>query len=54
MTNMTRREALDFLEALTEQVEEDRVTQDDDRAIAACNFLRYYLLDHMTEEDFPI
>lgn len=49
---MTRAELLNELEALTELIEEDMVTQDDQRAIAACNFLRYYLVDHLTDDDF--
>lgn len=50
----TRQEALDLFEELIERIEEDRVTADDDRALAALSHLRYYLTDHMTDEDFEL
>lgn len=52
MIQYRKYDALNLLEQIIEHVEEDRVTADDDRAINAANMLRYYIVDHMDDEDF--
>jgi hypothetical protein len=49
---MTRAEFVEMLGKVRLYISEDRVTAEDDAAMAHCSLLALYALDHMTDEDF--
>lgn len=48
---MKRKEVIALLNRIADEVAEDRVTQDDDEAIQACEKLISYMRDHVTDDD---
>jgi hypothetical protein len=50
---MTRDEFRTALSNLSDYIDGDRVTREDDAAILALHVLDFYVTDHMVPTDFP-